>query len=235
MRTLDAVQTRLFGAVLPWREINAELARSQPDVLDLVREACLIESYFTVYTAKMLELFWYDVDATAAFTIEAYEAYGHYALLRRYLDTVGYRPVTDEEVVALRERDRGVLHDDEVEELVNFMATEHFAAAFFRDLSELAREPVLKALLRRLGAEEVAHSRFAAELLERRIERDPALGRRVLECARSFRHVGAYVLPSVSPASEDNLPAILSFNRRIEELVGHRLSDALVSMRGESS
>ena len=63
----------------------------------MLREACLVESYLPVYTGKMMGLFWDDLDATTIFTIESIEAYGHYYVLRRYLETVGYMPVTDEE------------------------------------------------------------------------------------------------------------------------------------------
>lgn len=225
MDTLHAVQGRIFDRRVRWDSIDRERALGQPDVLDLVREACLIESYFAIYTAKMMELFADDVDATSILSIEAFEAYSHFYLLRRYLDAAGYRPVTDDEVAALRRRDRGRAYTDEIRELVNFMATEHFAAHFFDGLAARAREPVLRELLGSLGREEVAHAQFAVELLAKRIRRDPAIRERILHYARNFTHVGAYVLPSVSTAGDDNLAAILGFNRRIEQLTGLRLSD----------
>ena len=225
MDTLRAVEGRIFDARFPWAEIDKQRALQDPGVLDLVREACLIESYFATYTAKMMALFWSDVDATAIFSIEAFEAYSHYYILRRYLDIVGYRPVRDDEIVALREQDRDQSYDDEVRELVNFMMTEHFAAQFFQDLADRAAEPVLRAILRRLGREEVTHAQFAAELLEKRIAKDPGIRERILHHARDFRHIGAYVLPGVSNAKDDNLGTILAVDRRIEQLTGRRLSD----------
>lgn len=227
METLHAVQRRIFDSRIAWDEIDTEKANQNREVLDLVREACLIESYFATYTGKMMELFWCDVDATSVFSIEAFEAYSHYYILRRYLDVVDYRPVSDDEIVALRARDREASYTDEIRELVNFMMTEHFAAQFFVDLADRAGEPVLQSILRRLGREEVTHAQFAAELLEKRIADDPEVKERVQYCAREFRHIGAYVLPGVSNAKQDNLQMILSMNRRIEQLTGRRLSDVL--------
>lgn len=234
MDTLRAVEGRIFDGRYRWDEIEREAALRTPEVLDLVREACLIESYFAIYTARMTTLFADDVDATSVLAIEAFEAYTHFYLLRRYLGAVGYREVTDEDVAALRRRDAGEEYTDEVRELVNFMATEHFAARFFDDLAERAEEPVLRELLGSLGREERTHSAFAADLLRKRIECDPGVRERILHHARNYRHIGSYVLGEVSNASENNLVAVLGFNRLIEELTGERLSDALAAGRGES-
>lgn len=233
METLRAVEGRIFDNRFPWEEIDIDLARSDTDVLDLVREACLIESYFGTYTGKMMDLFWYDVDATSVLSIEAFEAYSHFYILRRYLETVGYRPITDEEVRALRERDRDEQHTDEIEELVNFMMTEHFAAQFFTDLAERAPEPVLGDMLRRLAREEVSHSALAADLLRKRLEADPDLKPLVIERARNFRHIGAYVLPSVSNVNENNIEAILRMDRQIRDLTGAGLGYAPGSLQEE--
>lgn len=229
MDTLRAVQGRIFDSRFPWHEIDKQRALQAPGVLDLVREACLIESYFAIYTARMMELFWYDVDATSVFSIEAFEAYSHFYILRRYLEIVGYRPIHDDEIAALRAKDRDQFSTDEIRELVNFMMTEHFAAQFFNDLADRAGEPVLQGILRRLSQEEVTHSQLAAELLAKRLAKDPAIKERILHHARHFRHIGAYVLPSVSNAKDDNLGTILSMDRRLEQLTGSHLRDALVS------
>src|SRR5947199_9444325 len=117
---LAAVEKRIFDRRFPWHEIDRTKALENIPVLDRVREACLIESYFALYTGKMLALFWYDVDATSIFTIEAFEAYTHYYGLLRYLIEVGYRPITAEEITALREKDLHNTYTDEIRELVNF-------------------------------------------------------------------------------------------------------------------
>jgi hypothetical protein len=226
---LAAVEKRIFDRRFPWHEIDRTKALENIPVLDRVREACLIESYFAIYTGKMLALFWYDVDATSTFAIEAFEAYTHYYGLRRYLQEVGYRPVTDEEIAALREKDLDKVYTDEIRELVNFAMTEHFAGHFFADLAETTTEPVLKSMLRDFSAQEVTHSELALQLLEKRLSTGPGVRARILEHARDYTHIGAYVMPAVSSVKEDNLQAILAFNRRLEQLLGQSLSDYLVS------
>jgi len=227
MKTLDTVNRKIFDARVDWSAIDITLARKDTQVLDLVREACLVESYLPIFTSRMNELFWDDVAATSVFTIEGFEAYGHYFILRKYLDVVGYQPVTDEDVVALRRRDRQRRYTDKVRELVNFMGTEHFAAEFFSDLVSLTEEPVLKKTLPRFAAEEVNHSRFAFDLLAAMVKNDPQVKSRIHQAAAEFKHVGAYVLPKVSPAKEDNLEIIQGFNQLIEDLTGQPLSESL--------
>ena len=150
---MDALRTfndRNVGASIDWAAVDRERALRTPRVLDCLREACLIESYLPVFVSRMCELFWDDVDATSVFTIEAFEAYGHYTVLRRYLEVVGHATVTDADVVRVRARDREHVYADKTGELVNFMATEHFAAAFFSQLAAMTEEPVAKGFLPRL-------------------------------------------------------------------------------------
>ncbi len=149
-------------------------------------------------------------------------------MLRRYLETIGYKPVSDEEVLELRERERSVVYTDQLRELVNFMGTEHFAAQFFMDMSQLLDEPVLATILPEFAAEEVVHSQFAFDLLQARVRKDPCAKGEILEHARNFKHVGAYVRPYVPPAKGDNVRSILAFNAKFEKLLGQPLSDFLV-------
>lgn len=225
MNSLRRVEARLFDARFDWEGIELEKIRHNVHVLERIREACLIESYFSLYIGKLLQLFWDDIDAASALTIEAFEAYTHYISLRRYLDAVQYRPIDDEEIIRLRERDRNRHHGDQIQELINFGMTESFAAQFFRDLAGLTDEPVLKSMLERFSGEEATHAEFAFDLLAKRLRRDPAAADRILWCAHHFQHVGGYVLPRVSAATDDNLRPIDALNRRIERLVGRRLSD----------
>jgi hypothetical protein len=228
VKTLEKVQRRLFEEKLDWSRIDKDRALARPDLLELLREACLVESYLPVYTGKMMSLFWDDLDATTIFTIESIEAYGHYYVLRRYLEVCGYQPVTDDEVLALRDRERREVYTDQIRELVNFMGTEHFAAQFFTDMSKLIDEPVIKAILPEFAAEEVIHSQFAFDLLQARVAKDPSARDAILAHARNFKHVGAYVRPYVPPAKEDNLRSLRAFNEKFEKLVGQPLSDYLV-------
>lgn len=225
---LMTAQRRLFEHRVDWGTIDRRKARAAPRVLDLLREACLVESYLPTYTAKMLALFWDDLDATATFTIEAMEAYSHFYLLRRYLEIVGHRPIRDTEVRALRRKVLRASYRDPIRELVNFMGTEHFAAHFFRSLAAQIDEPVMRRLLPEFAAEETAHSQLAFDLLAARVGRDGATRRRVVRLAARFTHVGAYVRPYVSPAVADNVRAINAFDRRFTGLLGRPLSAFLV-------
>ncbi|MBI4032544.1 hypothetical protein HY374_02465 [Candidatus Berkelbacteria bacterium] len=225
-------EDQVFRKRFDWASIDVPLARSKPRVLDLVREACLIESYFGNYMGKLEASFWDDVDATCVFAVEGFEAYTHFRILARYLAHVGYKPVTDADVVALRAKDRSEAHDDPIVELVNFMATEHFAADFFRDLATESPEPILSQILERLSSEEVLHSRFALELLKKRFDADPdPVGPAILRAASRYQHIGSYVLPTVSNVKIDNVASIRGFNQQVEELVGTKLSTYLAQSK----
>jgi rubrerythrin len=225
--TLAKVEAEIFDRMIPWEEIDREKAMQNPQVLDLLREACLVESYFAVYTAKMMRLFWYDVEATSMYTIEAFEAYTHFYKLRRYLEVVGYQPITDREVQALREKDLDEEYTDEVRELVNFMGTEHFANHFFNDLVEMVEEPVLRKMLPRMAKEEVSHAAFATDLLSARLKADPTIREDILRHAADFLHVGKYAMPQVRNAREDPVSMIRGFDERIKELTGTSLTEYL--------
>ncbi len=226
MTNLASLQNERLGRLFPWDRLDRDAALARPDLLDLVREACLIESYFAVYTARMMRLLWYDVTATSILSIEAFEAYVHFATLRRYLDEVGYRPVSDEEIRRLRERDLSEAADDELRELVNFMVTEHFAAHFFRDLGAETDEPVLQAIMKRFSPEEDLHADLAGSLIRERIQGREDLADEVVQYARSFRHIGTYVLPGVSNVKGDNVAAIVALDHKIETLLGRRLVES---------
>lgn len=228
MTTLDKIQKEIFDKRFNWDAIDKKKALKHPEILDVLREAGLIESYLPVYTGKMLELFWYDLSATTIFTIEGFEAYTHYYIIRRYLDIVGYNPITDEEVIKLRKKERNTIYKDEIRELVNFMATEYFAAQFFTDLIDITEEPILKTMLPRFAKEETSHSQFAYDLLAARLKKNPKMKKSIEKHASGVKHIGAYVLPRVSPAKDDNIKTLLGFNRKVESLVGVPLSDILV-------
>ena len=229
MDELRKIEKRIFDKYVEWNKIDRDKALENTRVLDLIREACLIESYFSLYASKMSELFMEDIDATSIFTLETFEAYTHYYVLRKYLDIVDYKPITNEELVNLRKKIREVEYGNEVKELVNFMATEHFAANFFRDLSEMTTESILKDILVKLADQEVSHSQFAFDLLSIRLKKNPEIKDKILHYARGFQHVGAYVLPTVSKAKEDNLEVIKSFNNKVSDLVGESITDFLAN------
>ena len=224
---LANIESKIFDKAIPWEKIDKEKALAKPHLLDLLREACLVESYFAVYTGKMMRLFWYDVEATTIYSIEAYEAYTHFYKLRRYLDEVGYRPITDEDVRAVREEDLHIEYKDEIRELVNFMGTENFASKFFSDLASEVDEPVLREFLPHMAKEEVSHAAFATDLLKSRLAADPSIRDQIMEHAADFMHVGKYVMPEIRNVRKDPLTMIRDFDTHLEELTGISLTTYL--------
>lgn len=220
-------EKNIFDKRYDWDAIDVKKAHESPEILELLREACLVESVLPAYIAKMMELFWDDLNASTIFTVEGFEAYTHYYTLRRYLDAVGYKPITDEEVIELRRKERDSVYDNPARELVNFMATEHFAAAFFRDVEQYIKEPVLKSMMPRFTDEEVRHSQFAYDLIEEMLAKDPSKRPAVIEAVKNMQHIGSYFLPKIHPVTKDNMAVLVSFNHRIEKLLGESLSDVL--------
>jgi hypothetical protein len=213
-----------------WERIRPALARAQPELLDALRAAALIESFHPINLARLLRLCWDDVDAGVVFSLEMYEGFKHFHALRAYLEAVGHQPaITDEELVEIR---RGAHQEDPdpaelIPRLVEFMLSEHLAGYFFRRLSEQAEEPVLKELLAAIAADEVRHAQSASDLIEKRITADPRLIPRVLDAAVHFRHYGTEAVAEVPVAMEGDAVAIRTFARRIERLCGVRLVDHL--------
>lgn len=233
MKILDTVTERIFESRVDWDAIDVSRAQEERELLGLLREACLVESYFPHHMAELTRLLFDDLEATAIFTIEAFEAYGHFYLLRRYLEHVDGEPPTDDEIVALRCAREGSPPTDAVSELVNFMGTEMFAADFFEAIAERTDEPVLRRMLTRFAREEHVHSDFAGELLRRMVADDPTVASRVEEAALDFTHVGRYVLPELSRVRDDNVALIQRFNRGIAEVTGRLPSEAAADPEAE--
>lgn len=208
-----------------WGRIDRELAIAQPELLDQVRDAALIESYFPVYTTRLVRALWDDLDATAVFSIQLYESYKHFYVLNRYLAIVDYRPLDEDELREVRRRNLDATIEDPDAELARYMVSEHFAAYFFLRLARQAREPVLAGMAAFIAKDEFRHTQFAFELLEARLEGHPARRDSVLQAASAFRHLGADVVETVPISEKNDLPAILTLNRRIRRLCGVSLSD----------
>jgi len=211
-----------------WGAIDPVRAHAQPEILAQLRDAALIESFHPVNLARLLRLTWDDVDACVVFSLELYEGFKHFHVLRRYLDTVDYAPpITDRELVALR-RDAAALEvgrDELLPRLVEFMLSEHLAVYFFRRLAERSAEPELRRLLGWIAADEVRHAQSASDLIAKRIAADPDIVPWVLEAAAHFRHFGAEAVGDVPVAQPGDALAIRTFARRIERLCGRRLVD----------
>lgn len=217
-----------------WSAIDVEAARSQPAILDALRDAALIEAYHPVNLAALLAETWEDVDAGVAFSLELYEGFKHFHVLRRYLEAVGHEPaLTDDDVVAGR---RAALAasatappEGLIERLVEFMLSEHLAGYFFRRLAAQAAEPVLAGILALVADDEVRHAQSASDLIEKRLAADPSLATRVLDAASGFRHYGERVVGQVPVAMPGDEVAIRTFAKRIERLSGVRLVDHIAS------
>lgn len=223
--TQAELQRWILDADVAWGRIDAALARAQPALLDQVRDAALIESYFPMYTTRLMRVLWDQIDATAVFSIQLYESYKHFYVLSRYLEAVDYRPISSEEILEIRRRNRDAVADDAVGELARYMISEHFAAYFFLRLSRQASEPVLREIAGFIARDEFRHTQFAYDLLESRVAADPLAGARVLRAGSEFTHLGAEVVARVPVAEKNDLGAILTLNRRLRRLCGVSLTD----------
>lgn len=227
------MQRWILDADVAWARIDAALARTQPDLLDQVRDSALIESYFPVYTTRLIRALWDQIDATSVFSIQLYESYKHFYVLNRYLELVDYRPISDDELVEKRRATLEIQIADGLAELARYMISEHFAAYFFLRLSRQAAEPVLAQIAGFICRDEFRHTQFAYDLLDARLKREPEGRDRVLRAALDFRHVGADVVAAVPVSEKNDLAAILTLNKRLQRLCGISASEfAKVTVHG---
>lgn len=223
--TQAELQRWILDADVAWDRIDRAAALAQPDLLDQLRDSALIESYFPIYTTRLIRALWDQVDATAVFSIQLYESYKHFYVLHRYLETVGYRPISGDEIVAIRARNLDVVPADPIAELARYMISEHFAAYFFLRASRQAAEPVLRDITRFIAQDEFRHTQFASDLLAARAAADPTVAERILRAGTEFTHVGAEAVARVPVSEKNDLGAILTLNKRLHRLCGVSLSD----------
>lgn len=223
--TQAELQRWILDADVAWAKIDPSIALAQPDLLDQIRDAALIESYFPVYTTRLIRALWDQIDVTSVFSVQLYESYKHFYVLNRYLDLVGYRPIGDDELIDIRRRNLDTVVADPIRELARYMISEHFAAYFFLRLSRQAQEPVLRHLSAFIAKDEFRHTQFAFDLLQTRVQERPGCRDRILEEGLNFRHVGADVVTDVPISEKNDLGAILTLNRKMRRLCGVSLSD----------
>lgn len=223
--TQAELQRWILEADVAWARIDVPTARSRPDLLEQVRDSALIESYFPLYTTRLMRALWDQVDVTAVFSVQLYESYKHFYVLNRYLELVDVHPIADEELIEVRRRnlDKGI--DDPIRELARYMISEHFAAYFFLRLARQAPEPVLAQIAGYIAKDEFRHTQFAFDLLDVRLKQDPGLREGILRTGLAFRHVGADVVARVPVSEKNDLAAILTLNKRIHRLCGVSLSE----------
>jgi hypothetical protein len=227
------LQRWILDADVAWERIDADAAMTQPDILDQLRDSALIESYFPVYTTRLMRALWDHVDATAVFSIQLYESYKHFYVLNRYLEAINYRPITPDEIVEVRRRNLDAAVGDAIGELARYMISEHFAAYFFLRVSRVATEPVLREITRFIAQDEFRHTQFAYDLLADRLAAEPAARDRVLGAGLEFTHVGSEVVARVPVSEKNDLGAILALNKRLRRLCGVSLSDFSMRMAHE--
>jgi hypothetical protein len=218
--TQAELQRWILDVDVSWNGIDASAALAQPELLDRARSSALIESYFPLYTTRLVRAFWDQVDVTAVFSVQLYESYKHFYVLNRYLELVSYRPITEAELIGLRRRNLDRPVTDAIAELARYMISEHFAAYFFLRLSRQAHEPVLKQITNFIAKDEFRHTQFAYDLLEPRLRDNPEARARVLAAGVNFRHVGADVVEQVPVTEKTDLQAILTLDKKLRRLCG---------------
>lgn len=214
---------------IPWEDIDRDAAYTQPDLLEQIRTSTLIESIHPVTTNLLLRLLWDDVDATAILSVEVFEGFRHFHALRRYLTMLDYEPeITDDEIVAVRERAMAAAADpDLTEELVNFVFSEHFAAYFFSRVARQAADPVLALLAQRIARDEFQHTKISYDLLKQRLDAGLEDPQRVVDAAAGFQHYGSVAVEEVPVFQRNDLQAIKSYMKKVGQLTGIRLVDHL--------
>lgn len=208
---------------IAWDAIDRGAAAAERELHVRLHDAALIEGYLPVYAARLMQLLWDDVDATAVLSMELFEGLKHFTALTRYLDRVGFQPEAVSAARLVEARERALARTYEEHELVahltNFMCSELFAAYFFLRIARQTREPVLRELLGYMARDEFRHSASAGDVLKKRIDRDPSVAGQVLAAAEAFRHYGSDVV-DVPVAEENDFEAIMAMNRKVRLLCG---------------
>lgn len=215
---------------IAWNDIQPSLSLQQPDLLERVRDSALIESFFPIFTPRVLDLMWDCVTSTAIYSVQLYESYKHFHVFAQYLEAIGYRPIQEEELIAIRRRNLGLRFDNPSRLLTRYMMSEHFAAhSFFKDAKQ-ALDPVLAHILSLVAKDEVRHCQFGYDLLALRLQKHPEEIDDVLDEAVHFRHIGELIVPETPVAKKNDFAAILAINRKVERLTGRKMSAELTQL-----
>jgi len=225
--TTSEMNRWILDTDIAWDQIDPATAQSQPELLERIRSSALIESFFPIFTPRALDLLWDQPTATALFSVQLYESYKHFHVFAQYLEAVGYRPISEEEIIEVRQRNLGFRYPCAARLLTRYMMSEHFAAHhFFKDARQCA-EPVLAQILHLVARDEVRHCQFAFELLGDHLRRAPDDAPAVLDEAAHFKHLGELVVPEMPVAEKNDFSAILAINRKLTRLTGQRLGATL--------
>jgi acyl-[acyl-carrier-protein] desaturase len=212
-----------LDTTIAWDAIDVGVASAEREIHQSLHDAALIEGYLPVYAARLMQLLWNDIDATAVLSMELYEGLKHFTALTRYLDRVGFQreEASAAALVAARERALAIEYreGDLIAHLTNFMCSELFAAHFFLRISRRTNEPVLRDLLGYMARDEFRHSASAGDVLHKRVVANPDVAAHVLTAAERFRHYGSDVV-DVPLAEENDFEAIMAVNRKIRLVCG---------------
>lgn len=212
-----------LDTTIAWDAIDVGVASAEREIHQSLHDAALIEGYLPVYAARLMQLLWNDIDATAVLSMELYEGLKHFTALTRYLDRVGFQreEASAAALVAARERALAIEYreGDLIAHLTNFMCSELFAAHFFLRISRRTNEPVLRDLLGYMARDEFRHSASAGDVLRKRVDANPDVAAQVLAAAERFRHYGSDVV-DVPVAQENDFEAIMAVNRKIRLVCG---------------
>ena len=211
---------------IPWKSIDRKKAKTQKDIIKILRDATLIESYAPISHMRMLEVHWDDIDVSGVLSIQLFEEYKHYHVLKKYLDAIG-EGISDEEILEKRHKNRNAPPDrsDPTTQLAKYFMSEHFTGHFYLGLVERAKEPVLKKILKLIAGDEFRHSQLYYDLLKDKLAENPKLGDTVIQFALNFEHFGAEVVDEVPISHKNDFKAIVSFARKVEQLTGKSPQD----------
>jgi hypothetical protein len=212
-----------LDTTIAWDAIDVGVASAEREIHQSLHDAALIEGYLPVYAARLMQLLWNDIDATAVLSMELYEGLKHFTALTRYLHRVGFQREEASATALVAARERALAIDyregDLIAHLTNFMCSELFAAHFFLRISRRTNEPVLRDLLGYMARDEFRHSASAGDVLRKRVDANPDVAAQVLAAAEQFRHYGSDVV-DVPVAQENDFEAIMAVNRKIRLVCG---------------
>jgi hypothetical protein len=231
---------------VPYGEIDAGRLRDETRLFELVAAASFVEITSELYTRNLVAYYHGDVEVTA-WLQEGWqrEEVQHGAALRRYVETAwpdfdwerAYQSFLGEysELCAVER-----LSESRALEMVARCVVETGTSSFYRMLSAVAPEPVLRRLALNISADEVDHykhfyryfRRYAARERTGRTAVLRTLIRRVVEvdaedAACAFKHVHLVAYPGAAYRTSD----YDAFRRHIRDIARvHYRYDAAVKM-----
>lgn len=213
---------------IDWSALERDVVAEDESLLQKIKASCLIESHHPIGTGSLIPLLAEDVNATAIISIELYEGFKHFYVLKKYLDSVASEKVriSVEEIEAARKR--AIAHQTTEfleKELVTFMVSEHFAAYFFLRISQHTKEPVLRKIAAYIAQDEFRHAQAAYAILESCLKDGRVTTDQVLEEAYQFQHYGYKMVDEVPVFQQNDVIAIHSFIKKIQMLTGERMVD----------